>query len=89
MALADGDKAVHIGKSARDLPSAPVVLRSDLALSTVLAAFLLDISTVFAELSQNIDLVRSSSSRLKKRKEKIQKFCKMWYVIGKGEMVFF
>ena len=82
MALADGDKAVHIGKSARDLPSAPVVLRSDLALSTVLAAFLLDISTVFAELSQNIDLVRSSSSRLKKR-EILQNV-----VIGKGEMVF-
>ena len=74
MALADGDKAVHIGKSARDLPSAPVVLRSDLALSTVLAAFLLDISTVFAELSQNIDLVRSSSSRLKKEKGKMV-FC--------------
>ena len=33
-------------------------------------AFLLDISTVFAELSQNIDLVRSSSSRLKKVKGK-------------------
>jgi hypothetical protein len=42
---------------------------------------------VFAELSQNIDLVSSSSSRLKKRGRKKYKIQEN-VVTGKGEMVF-